>query len=718
MAKKTQRRKRSKKAAAKHIHLGAPELFINRELSWLEFNDRVLREGLSDDLPLLERLKFLSIVSSNLDEFFMIRVAGLRQQVQAGKEVRDVSGLTAAEQLERISERVHKMVDEQTAGIHAVLRKLPEHGIHVLEMADLSEEQETFLESYFHDEVSTLLTPLGVDRLEPFPLLPSGGLNLALRLSGPQGQEAEEKIAIVPVPRVLPRFVVIPAERGLCLVRLEDVVAEHVHVLFRGYEVKASAVFRITRDADVAIDDDDVSDLLHVVEETVHERGRRGVVRLEISSHVSTELKQWLVAWCEVDERDVYEIDGMLDATALMDIAFRPGFEELKVPEWPPQTPRDLLDDEDLWQTLQAKDVLLFHPYESFDPVVRLLELAAQDPDVLAIKQTLYRTSSDSPIIRALARAADNGKEVTVLVELKARFDEARNVNWARNLEDAGCHVIYGIAGLKTHAKLLLVIRRESHGIRRYVHVATGNYNDRTAKLYSDIGLMTCEHDFASDASAFFNLLTGYSQEVGWSKFTISPTGLRQRFLELIEREIGLSTPDQPGLIMAKTNSLQDKGICQALYRASRAGVRVMLNVRGICCLRPGLKGVSDHIEVVSIVDRFLEHARIFYFGNGGHEEVYMSSADWMERNIDRRLEIMFPVLESDLRQRLIGILETLFADNVKAWRLQPNGQYKRAKRSGAPVRAQEQFYREAFELAHAPGQAPMQFRPMTRPEE
>ena len=696
--------------------LDSPELFINRELSWLEFNDRVLREGLDDEVPLLERLKFLSIVSSNLDEFFMIRVAGLKQQLASRPTARDPSGLTPAEQLERISQRTHRMAAEQAAGIREVLARLARHGLRLLAVRDLSAEQASFAESCFASDILPVLTPLAVGELQPFPALPGLGLNLGVVLTSARPGESETRLAVVPVPPTLPRFVTIPPGEGLVLVAVEDLIATCIGQLFTGYHAAATCIFRLTRDADIAISDDDVADLLSEVEEAVRERRARSVVRLELSANPDPRVKQWLMDWCEVAEPDVYETDGLLGAAALMGIATRPGFDALKIPEWPPQTPRDLVGCDDLWEAIREHDVLLVHPYESFEPVVRLLELAAEDPDVLAIKQTLYRTSGGSPIIAALARAAENGKQVTVLVELRARFEEARNVGWARRLETAGCHVIYGIAGLKTHAKLLLVIRREPHGIRRYLHLSTGNYNDRTARLYSDIGLMTCDRDFAADASAFFNLLTGYSQAVGWSKFAISPTESRQRFLDLIEREIRASTPDQPGLILAKVNSLEDRRLSKALYRASQAGVRVRLNVRGICCLRPGLKGVSDDIEVVSIVDRFLEHARVFYFRNGGHEEVYLSSADWMGRNLDRRLEVIFPVVNPPLRARLVGILQTCFADNVKARRLLPDGTYQRAKSKGPAVRAQETFYKEAVEAVRSATQAPTQFRPLTRP--
>jgi len=697
--------------------LRSPDLYISRELSWLEFNERVLQQGMSEDVPLMERLKFLSIVCSNLDEFFMIRVAGLKQQVAAGVEKRDISGLTAAQQLERISERTHRMVAQHADAVREVLRRLAAEGLRLLDIPGLSVEQQRFVDAHFVADVQPLLTPLAVDELEPFPVLPGLGLNLALALRARDGTDAETHIAIVPVPRILPRFITLPAASGLHLVRLEQVIGRHAGRLFPQYEVEALAEFRLTRDADVAVQDDDADDLLQAIEDAVRARRRRSVVRLEVSAAPDPRLRKWLTEWTNVSEADVYEVDGLLDGAALMDVATRRGFDNLKDKDWPPQTPADLLGSEDVWDTLQNRDVLLFHPYESFEPVVSLLQTAAADPNVLAIKQTLYRTSGDSPVVAALADAAEQGKQVTVLVELKARFDEARNVNWARRLEDAGCHVIYGIAGLKTHAKALLIIRREAHGIRRYLHLSTGNYNDRTAKLYSDIGLMTTDRDFALDAAAFFNLLTGYSQQVGWSRFAISPTGIRRRIVEMIEREIDAATLDQPGLIMAKVNSLHDRGICEALYTASRAGVQVRLNIRGICCLRPGMAGASENIEVVSIVDRYLEHARVLYFRNGGHEEVYLSSADWMGRNLDRRLEIMFPVVQPKLRARMIRILETFFADNVKAWRLRADGEYERVVSDGPDVRAQEVIYRMTVEAAQSGTDTFERFRPLMSPQ-
>ena len=698
--------------------LKSPELFINRELSWLEFNDRVMREGLSEDLPLLERLKFLAIVSSNLDEFFMIRAAGLMQQRAAGVRRRDPAGLTPSQQLTAISRRAHRMVAEQTDGIRRALEGLRSRAMRLLEPQDWTPAEQKSLRSHFSKKVLPVLTPLAVQELDPCPLLPGLQLHVGLVIASDKSDKAAEKIAVVPVPSRLGRFITVQADEDLHLARLEDVIAAHAGMLFPGCEVRATAIFRLTRDSDVPIQDDDASDLLQVVEEAVLARRRRAAVRLEISAGADRRLKQWLQEWLELRSEEIYEVEGMLDATALWEIVNRQGFEALKSPGWPPQPPGDLIGTDDLWQVLQERDVMLFHPYESFDPVVQLVEQAAEDPDVLAIKQTLYRTSGDSPIVRALQQAAENGKEVTVLVELKARFDEARNVNWARRLEDAGCHVIYGIAGYKTHAKALLIVRRESARIRRYVHLSTGNYNDKTARLYSDIGLMTCDRDIAGDVAALFNLLTGYSEAVGWSKLTVEPVRLKQRFVDLIEREIHVSTPESPGLIMAKVNSLQDKEICRALYRASKAGVKIMLNVRGICCLRPGVKGVSENIEVRSIIDRFLEHARIFYFRNGGHEEVYMSSADWMRRNLDRRLEIIFPVTASPLRRRLIGILQTCFADNVKARRLLPDGTYEPVRRRGAAVRAQEKFYKEAVEAARSAEPSTVRFRPLKAPKE
>jgi len=751
--------------------LKSPEFYINRELSWLEFNDRVLREGLSSEVPLMERVKFLAIVLSNLDEFFLVRVAGLMRRRAAGISRRDPAGLTPEAQLSAIAARVRRMIEEHTQGVREVLDQLAEHGLRVLRPEQWTPTQRRVLESRFAEEILPVLTPLAIEELSPRPLLPSlqlfvaaliapaapiadqdspaaeaagladdnsrggasgspagasdrssaGGKRRQARSEAPAQSKVQQPIAklvVVPVPTQCPRFLTLPGENEVCLARMEDVIAAGCGLLFPASSVKATAVFRITRDADVSVDAEDAEDLLREMEEAVLQRRRRAAVRLTISANAHERIKNWLKDWLGLREEEVYEIDGFQDAAALWELAAQPGFDKLRNADWPPQRPRDLIGWDDLWEAVEDHDVLLFHPYESFDPIVELLEQAAADPNVLAIKQTLYRTSGDSPVVRALQRAAQQGKEVTVLVELRARFDEARNISWARRLEDAGCHVIYGVAGLKTHAKALLIVRRQGSRIARYVHLSTGNYNERTARLYSDIGLLTCNRDIAADVAAFFNLLTGCSEAVGWRTLSIAPAGLKQRFLDLIDREIQVSTADKPGLIMAKVNSLQDPDMVRALYRASKAGVKVMLNVRGICCLRPGLKGYSENIEVRSIVDRYLEHARIFYFHNGGHEEVYLSSADWMRRNLERRLEILFPVPDPRHRRRLIDILHTFFADNQKARLLQPDGSYVPAPRKGPKVRAQEVFFRQAVAEVRQSEKAAAEFQPLMKPKD
>jgi polyphosphate kinase len=700
---------------SKKKNIASPKLLLNRELSWLEFNDRVLREGMRSDVPLLERMKFLSIVSSNLDEFYMIRVAGLKQARAAGLRKQDPSGLTPAAQLVRVAERVGRMVADQSAALAELVAELAKKGVHLLSPEQYTDAQRRFLDDYFARDVQPALSPMAIDEMNPKPLLPHLRLHLAVLLKPTDSAESTERFAVVPIPPSISRFVTIPAGEGLHVARLEDVVALHAARLFPGHDVLATSAFRITRDSDVAVDDDESGDLLESLARAVRERSRRGVVRLEIAAGTDRALRKYLMELFRVGASDVYEIGGMLDLRDLMPLAGRPGLELLRYDDWPPQPARDLYNSEDIFASLRDHDVLLFHPYESFDPVVELARAAADDPGVLAIKQTLYRTTGDSPIVAALLQAARNGKQVTVLVELKARFDEARNISWARALEDAGCDVIYGIAGLKTHAKMLLVIRREEYGVRRYLHLSTGNYNDKTAKLYSDIGLMTTDKELTADAAAFFNLLTGYSQQVGWSKLTIAPAGLRQRILDLIEREIQSSTKTRPGLILAKINSLEDPEICRALYRAGQAGVTVQLNVRGVCRLRPGVKGVSETIEVVSIIDRYLEHSRIFYFRNGGHEEVYLSSADWMTRNLDKRLETFFPVTSPALRKRLVGILRTFFQDNVKASQLQSDGTWTSVSSKKKPFRAQEAFYRQAVEQYQAAQHNRLMFQPLKK---
>ncbi|HOK66090.1 MAG TPA: polyphosphate kinase 1 [Anaerohalosphaeraceae bacterium] len=692
--------------------LEQPESFLNRELSWLEFNRRVLQQARNPKLPLLERVKFLAIFASNLDEFFMIRVAGLRQQAAAGIRKKDPSGKTPAEQLEEISRRCHQMMEEHARTMRQVFAELRENGLILFRREELTSKQKTALRAYFESEIFPVLTPISLTGLNPPPLLEGLQLFAAIVLE-PQEDTEEVSILAVPVPDSFKRFPAIPSSGQTVLIPLEDLILEYAAMLCPNRTIRSTACFRITRDADVPIQEDEAGDLLETMEEAVRERLRRAAVRLQISSNPAPELLEWLRKHLNLKSEDIYETDALLGARSLWEIAERPGYERLKLADWPPQPPADLPEREDLWETLRDRDVLLVHPYESFDPVVRLLKEAAEDPQVLAIKQTLYRTSGDSPIIRALEEAAQNGKEVTVLVELKARFDEERNIQWARRLEDAGCTVIYGVMGLKTHAKALLIVRREEGRIRRYVHLSTGNYNDKTARIYSDIGLMSADSELTRDTASFFNLLTGLSESVGWSKLVIAPTAMRRRLLELIEREIQVSSPDRPGLIMAKLNALEDKQMCQALYRASQAGVKVRLNIRGICCLRPGVKGLSENIEVVSIVDRFLEHARILYFGNGGHPEVYLASADWMGRNLDRRLELLFPIADAGHKKRLIQMLELYLQDNCQSWQLLPDGTYKLKESKGKPVRAQQVLYEQAVEAARRGRRSQSRFRPI-----
>lgn len=677
------------------------EPFFNRELSWLEFNHRVLAEGLADDVPLLERLKFLAIVSTNLDEFFMIRVAGIIQLIKSGSKKRDPAGMTPREQLDAVRNRVHRMAAEQSAGIRQALAALREEGLCVLSAREWSAQDRRYLTDYFERELSPLLTPLAIRTLDPPPVLAGLQVHAAFLLNrAKDNKDTDGRIAVVPIPLRQESFVALPGDKPRRFVLIDDVLLEFGAKLFRGFKVQAACMFRVTRDADVSIQDDDASDLLSTVESAVLARRRRDPLRMEVTPNADPAIVEALLKTLSLDREDVYDESEIVGAGCLWELAGLRGFDHLRAADWPPQPPRDLLGWDNIWQAVQHHDVLLFHPYESFDPIVELVRDAAEDPDVLVIKQTLYRTSGDSPIVEALENAARNNKEVTVLVEVKARFDEARNVQWARRLEDAGAHVVYGVAGYKTHAKVLLIVRREGGRIRRYVHLSTGNYNDRTAKIYSDLGLLTCDTEIAADASSLFNILTGFSEAVGWNKLTTEPGLLKQRFLELIEREIRVTTPEQPGLILAKINSLQDRDIIAALYRASQSNVRIKLNVRGICCLVPGVKGVSENIEVRSIVDRFLEHARIFYFANGGHEEVYLSSADWMQRNLDRRFETIFPVQSPELRARLLHILDVFFADNVKAWTLQSDGEYRRVRGEGPPIRAQELFYQEAVAAA------------------
>ena len=696
--------------AEHHDILEQSELYINRELSWLTFNRRVLEQGLRASLPPLERLKFLAIFSTNLDEFFMVRVAGLMQQTAAGVRKKDTSGLTPQQQLDTVAQTVQELMRQHTLAAKELFDELRQHGLNVVRRHEWTKEHREYLRDFFENEMLPVLTPLAMQELEPCPLLPGLQMHVALTV---QGQE-QKRLLVVPIPAMFVRFMTVPSREGTYLVAVEDIVADNAARLCPEVVIESVDVFRLTRDAEVSIQEDEADDLLSTVERAVQDRRRRAAVRAEVNVGASATLLDWLKTTYVLHEQDIYAIDGYLNGGSFWEIAGRTGYERLRVGDWTPQTPQDLLGFDSIWEAVSDHDVLLFHPYESFEPVVRLLEEASEDVNVLAIKQTLYRTSGDSPIINALEQAAENGKEVTVLVELKARFDEARNIKWARRLEDAGCHVIYGITGLKTHAKALLIVRRESGRIKRYVHLATGNYNDKTARIYSDIGLLTCDNRLATDVAVFFNLLTGFSESTAMEKLTIAPLNLRRKLVELIDREIAASSPDRPGLIIAKTNSLEDKELCKALYRASMAGVKVRLNVRGICCLRPGVKGVSEQIEVISILDRFLEHSRIYYFGNGGHPEVYLSSADLMGRNLDKRFETLFPVLDTRLKKRLTDILATYFEDTMQSWRLRADGQYEAFKPGKKAICAQAAFYEQAVAAQKKSRMTSARFQPVT----
>ncbi len=673
--------------------------FLNRELSWLEFNSRVLEEATDPGVPLLERLKFLAITGSNLDEFFMVRVGGLQQLLEQGKHTFDPAGLTTAQQLQEISRRTHRLVaDQYGCLLHELDVLLQAAGIERLAPAQLAPDQHEYLERVFENEIYPVITPIAVKSAAKFPLLPGLGVNLLARLAPVKLASRKHRYAVIPVPRRLNRFITLPAKGRHTYVLLEDVIAAFAHRIFPGEPVLECVPFRITRNADMAVREDQANDLLTQMREVLDARKRSACVRLEVSDRVTRTAVTFLKQLLRVREDLVYLAPGPLDLAAFSALARLPGFDDFKDRPWPPQPAPQIRPADSLFDVLTRQDVLLYHPYESFEPVVRLVEQAAADPDVLAIKQILYRTSAHSPIVAALAHAAGKGKHVTVIVELKARFDEARNIDWARALEQAGVHVIYGLARLKVHAKVCIVVRREADGIRRYVHFGTGNYNEVTAGLYSDVSFLTSQEDFGTDATTFCNTITGYSQPVRYKKIEAAPIGLRARLLELIESERLRRQQGQKGHIMAKLNSLVDAEVIRALYQASRAGVKIQLNVRGICCLRPGVPHLSENITVTSIVDRFLEHARILYFHHGGEPRVLISSADWMPRNLDRRVELLVPVEDPACRDKLIGILQTCFRDTAKARRLQPDGRYVRVEPadSAKAFRSQEVFHDQA----------------------
>ena len=677
--------------------------YLNRELSWLAFNQRVLDEAANAERPLLTRLKFVAITGSNLDEFMMVRVGGL--QGQAPDAEPDPSGLTPEEQLVRVSEATHTLVAAQYEILLKDLEpQLEAAGIRRRTCADLSPEQAQYIERLFDHDIYPVVTPMALEPDTNFPLLPGLTVNLLVRLAPDKKAAAGDRFAVVALPRALPRFFTVPAERGYHYLLLEDIVALFLPKIFPGENVLESAPIRLTRNADLTLREDQAGDLLEDMKEILTERRQSACIRMEIAANASAKILDYLKAMLDIKERDVYAAPGPLGLAAFFRIASTPNFPTLQEEDWPPQISPALKPEESLFDAIARQDILLFHPYESFDPVVRFVNEAADDPNVLAIKQILYRASENSQIVAALARAAEHDKHVTVLVELKARFDEARNISWAASLERAGAQVIYGLRGLKVHAKACLVVRREATGLRRYVHFGTGNYNEKTARIYSDVSLMTCNDDFGADASALFNTITGYAQPMPYRKLEAAPLTLRDRLLELIQNETERSRQGQTARIIVKVNSLVDVTMMDALYEASQAGVQVQLNVRGICCLRPGVPGLSENISVVSIIDRYLEHARVMYFLNGGEPLLFISSADWMPRNLDRRVELLVPVEEPAASARLLSILETCLADNVQGRALQSDGTWARLTPTGKrkAVHAQEAFFKLARDAAKA----------------
>ena len=686
-----------------------PEYYRNRELSWISFDERILGEARDKTIPLFERLKFLSIVSSNLDEFFMIRVASLREMVHAEYDKPDIAGMTPMEQLKEINHKTHELVQNQyTTYNRSLLPQLEKNGLHVVtEHESLSEKQRMYLDQYFEENIYPVLTPMAMDSSRPFPLIRNKSLNIGALIRRKETKKDSKKkkevleFATVQVPSVLPRIIALPeGEDGTKqVILLEEVVERYIDQLFLSYDVVCSSAYRIMRNADLTIDEDEASDLLKEIQKQLKKRQWGEVIRLEVEEKIDERLLKILKTEFDVKSEEVFFINGPLDLTFLMKMYGMEGFEHLKNQKHIPAPVPEFMEEPDIFARIRKGDVFLHHPFQSFDPVVDFIRQAAKDPNVLAIKQTLYRVSGNSPIIAALAQAAENGKQVSVLVELKARFDEENNIVWAKMLEKAGCHVIYGLLGLKTHSKITLVVRSEEEGIRRYVHLGTGNYNDSTAKQYTDCGLLTCDAKIGADATAVFNMLSGYSEPDSWHKLILAPLWMRDAFLHMIEMEIANVKEGKPAYIRAKMNSLCDQTVIAALYAASSAGVQIDLIVRGICCLKTGIPGVSENIRVRSIVGDFLEHSRIFHFANGGEDAVYMGSANWMPRNLDKRVEIVFPVEDPAIKGEVMHILDVLLQDNVKAHLLQADGTYEKVdKRGKTLVWSQHQFVEEARE--------------------
>jgi polyphosphate kinase len=689
-----------------------PEHFLNRELSWLEFNQRVLDEALDSRTPLLERLKFFCITSSNLDEFFEVRVAGLKQQIESDAVTRSVDGRTATETFKAVAARVRQMVELQyTCWREQLVPELAKNDIRFLRAQDLTGADRQWVARFYRTEVRPVLTPLAIDPAHPFPQLLNKSLNIILQLEKPEGGRRLRHLAVVQVPRVLPRLVRLPRDNSkMDFVFLGSIIGQNLAELFPGTKILGHWLFRVTRNSELYIDEEEIANLIKAVEAELHNRRKGAAVRLEVQQGCPAEITAALRGTLRLTDDDVYVLDGPLSPSILMTVYEGDHSPELRDPPFVAPAAAVLRQGENIFKTIRGGDILLHHPYENFGSVVDFLEQAANDPKVLAIKQTLYRTGGDPRIIGALMNAVRNGKQVTAVVELRARFDEANNIQWARQLEENGVHVVYGLVGYKIHAKICLVVRRDQDGIRRYVHVATGNYNPSTARLYTDMGLFTCDPAFGEDATNLFNLLTGISQYQGSQKFLVAPFELSERLLQLIERETENAASGLPARIIAKINSLVDEHIISALYRASQAGVKIDLIVRGICCLRPGLENLSENITVRSIVDRFLEHSRLFYFENACRPEVFLSSADWMPRNLYRRIELAVPIENGKLRERVIAELLALpLADNVKARRLRSDGSYfiSRLDDGEPPRRSQSEFIERAMGIAGAKSRKP-----------
>ena len=676
-----------------------PEFYISKQFGWVEFNKRVLEEAQDETTPLLERLKFLAITASNLDEFVMVRLARLKDQINSGYKKKDKGGLSPKEILAELSDRIHDLVNGQYQCWNQIKIKLENEGIHFVDYQDLTDYQQRYLDDYFNDTIQPVLTPRAIDQSRPFPVILNKSLNLAVRLKSDNqeqlfpNKEGKNLFSVIRVPSVLPRIVEVPTRSDeKVFIFLEKVIEQYLNQIFTGYEIKAVNNFRITRNADVDLDED-ARNLLVEMERYVKRREKGFPVRLEVEQGMDKNIENFLIESLNLKNDDVYRVNGPIDLSPFFGFRDLKGYQDLKFKTHYPEPAIDFHNQDDIFAAIRKRDRLLHVPYESFNPIVEFVKEAAYDPDVLAIKQTLYRVSGDSPIIEVLAKAAENGKQVTVLVELKARFDEKNNIEWAKKLESAGCHVVYGLLGLKVHSKLLLVVRQEADGIRRYTHLSTGNYNDKTAKTYTDGSMFSCREPLAADVSSLFNLLTGYSKPPRWKKIAVAPLDLRETFITWIRNEREQVKSGKDGHIIAKMNALVDKRIIKELYKAAANGVKIDLIVRGMSCLRPGIEGVSENIRVISIVGRFLEHSRIYYFANGGQAQVFLSSADWRPRNLDRRVEALFPVENEGLKKRIINMLEITLNDTVKAREQQPDGSYQKVSNpKGAEINSQKEF--------------------------